>query len=173
MNQNRLPDQIPPPSAAASAPTAAWAAWVREQWEAVRLTLLEKRPPRVHLSAYPRLRVTVHLGSLSPADVVVEAAAGEPADTSREWPIRLCSMQSYGNGTYVFEGLLPPHDTKDQRALTVRVRPAAAHEELSALREVARAFDGRSEVASTADAPSPRRPEWAAAGPHGGPRGGR
>jgi hypothetical protein len=145
MNQHRLPDQIPPPQRAAKAPTERWAAWVREVWGGVRVTHLETNPLLADVPGRVRVRANVHLGSLLPADVLVEATtdAAEAPDASGEWPIRLSSVQSYGNGTYVFEGLLPL-EAVDEYALIVRVRPGAVHETLSTLQEVDRSFDVRS-----------------------------
>jgi hypothetical protein len=165
MNQHRLPDQIPPPCPATKSPTVAWAAWVREQWSAVRVTHLETNPLLPDVPGHVRLRANVHLGSLVPADVLVEATAepAEAVDASGECSIRLCSMQSYNNGTYVFEGLLSLEALEDQ-PLTVRVRPGAAHEALSALREVARAFDVRSDFAPAVKEARRTRLEPATAG---------
>lgn len=148
MNQHRLPDQIPPPQRAANAPTARWAAWVRQQWGGVRVTDLEINPLLADVPGRVHVRANVHLGPLLPADVLVEAAtdAAEATDASGEWPIRLCSVQSYANGTYVFEGLLPL-EAVDEHPLIVRVRPGAVHERLSALQEVDRSFDARSDSA--------------------------
>jgi hypothetical protein len=165
MNQHRLPDQIPPPCPAGKSPTAGWAAWVREQWSAVRVTHLETNSLPSEVPGHVRLWANVHLGSLAPADVLVEATAEptEAVDASGECSIRLCSMQSYNNGTYVFEGLLPLEILDDQ-PLMVRVRPGAAHETFSALREVAGSFDGRSDLAPAVDEPPRPRPEPVAAG---------
>lgn len=148
MNQHRLPDQIPPPQRSANAATAAWAAWVRQQWRRVRVTHLETNSLLADVPGRVRVRANVHLGSLVPADVLVEATAdvAETAAASREWPIRLWSVQSYRNGTYVFEGLLPL-EAVDEHLLIVRVRPGAVDETLSALQEVERSFDVRSDPA--------------------------
>jgi hypothetical protein len=143
MNQHRLPDEIPPPQRTANAPTAAWTVWVRQQWGGVRVTHLEANPLLADFPGRVRVRANVHLGCLLPADVLVEATIDAAAsDASGEWPIRLCSVQSYRNGTYVFEGLLPL-EAVDEHPLIVRVRPAAVHETLSTLQEVDRSFDVR------------------------------
>lgn len=144
MNQHRLPDQIPPPQRTANAPSAAWTAWVRQQWGGVRVTHLETNPLLADVPGRVRVRANVDLGSLLPADVLVEATT-DAAETaaSAEWPIRLCSVQSYANGTYVFEGLIPL-EAVDEHPLIVRVRPGAVHETLSALQEVDRSFEVRS-----------------------------
>jgi hypothetical protein len=165
MNQHRLPDQIPPPNPAANVPTAAWAAWVREQWGAVQVTHLKATPLRADIPGHLRVHTNVHLGSLTPADVRVEATAdaAEAVDASGEWPIRLCSMQSYHNGTYVFEALLPL-ETLEDNPLTVRVRPGAAHETFSALREVVGSFDVRSDFAPVVTKARRPRPEPVTAG---------
>jgi hypothetical protein len=89
------------------------------------------------------VRANVHLGSLIPADVLVDATA-DRVKASGEWSTRLASLQSYGNGIYVFDGLLPPHALEDRSPLIVRVRPGSAHEAFSALGKVARTFEVRS-----------------------------
>jgi hypothetical protein len=143
MNQHRLPDQIPPPQRTANAPTAAWTAWVRQQWGGVRVTHLEANPLFADVPGQVRVRANVHLVSLLPADVLVElTGTADAADASGEWPIRLCSVQSYNNGSYVFEGLLPL-EAVDDHLLIVRVRPSAVREALSGLQEVSRPFDVR------------------------------
>jgi hypothetical protein len=113
------------------------------------VTQLKATPLRADIPGHLRVHANVHLGSLAPADVHVEVTAdgSEKAEASGECSVRLFSIQSYGNGTYVFEGLLPSQVVEKDCPLTVRVRPGAAHDALSALREVARAFDVRSDFA--------------------------
>jgi hypothetical protein len=150
MNQHRLPAQIPPPCPATNARSRGWAAWVHQQWPAVRVTHITTRPLHPDIAGHLRVLANVHLAALSPADVLVEATA-DRADTARDpdaWPIRLCSAQSYRNGIYVFEGLLPPHGVEERCPLTVRVRPGVAHETFTALGDVAQAFDVRRDVAA-------------------------
>jgi hypothetical protein len=153
MSQHRLPDQIPPPSAAPNAPSAGWVTWVRDQWGAVRVTHVKTKPLRAGTRGRLQVRANVHLGSLAPADVLVEATANgaKTADATGEWSVRLSSMQSYRNGTYVYEGLLPQQAVEERCRLTVRVLPGAAHEAFSTLGEVARAFDVRSDVTPAVD----------------------
>lgn len=124
---------------------SSWARWVRDEWQTVRVTHVKTVPLRADVPGRVRVRVNVHLGALAPADVLVEARTDQQAstDASAEWPIRLFSAQSYGNGTYVFEGLLAPHTGVGLRPLTIRVRPGALHEALSALRDVVHVFDLR------------------------------
>jgi hypothetical protein len=150
MSQYRLPDRIPPPCPGNE---AGWARWVRDKWNAVRITHLRTTPLGADIPGRVRIRVNVHLGALAPADVLVQASAdgAEATDVSGEWPIRLCSTQSYGNGTYVFDGLLPAHGVENRRRLAVRVRPGAAHEALSTLREVRRLFELQSDSARDAN----------------------
>jgi hypothetical protein len=161
MSRYRVADQIPPPSPAHHAATTGWARWVRERWQAVRVTHLKTVPLRPDIPGRVRVRVNVHLGLLAPADVLVEATAdgAETTDTSGEWPIRLCSMQSYRNGTYVFEALLPRRAVEHRRPLTVRVRPGAAHEALSTLQDVVRLFEVRPGPAGALDNARRSRPE--------------
>ena len=143
MRQHRLAVQMPPrwPKADAPlAPSARWAAWVRQQWSCVRVTDIKATPVPDGVPGHVRLRANVHLGSLVPADVLVDATA-EGGNVSGERSTRLASLQSYGNGIYVFEGLLSLRTVEDRSPLIVRVRPGAAHDAFSALGKVARTFD--------------------------------
>ena len=143
MRERRLAVEMPPawPKADARiAPSARWAAWVRRQWGRVRVTHVETTPIPDGAPDHVRVRANVHLGSLVPADVLVDATA-DGAKVSGEWSTRLASSQSYGNGTYVFEGLLSPHGDADRSPLIVRVRPGTAHDAFSALGKVVRAFE--------------------------------
>ncbi len=153
MNQLRPPDHIPPPGPAENTATGDWARWVRKAWEAIRVTHLEAVPLPPRTRGRLHVRANVHLGALTPADVLVEATAegGEASDPRGEWPIRLCSIQSYGNGTYVFDAPLPPQGREKRRLLTVRVRPAVEHSALSKLREVVRAIEARTHAHASDD----------------------
>ena len=147
MNRRRLADQLPPPSPnanASTAPSADWAAWVRQQWRVVRVTQVETTPVRDDVPGHVRLRANVHLGSLVPADVVVDATA-DRAKVAGEWSTRLASLQSYRNGTFVFEGLLPRRAVEDRLPLIVRVRPGVAHDAFTGLGIVARTFEVRTD----------------------------
>jgi hypothetical protein len=147
MNARQLADQMPPPSSkadASTAPSAGWAAWVREQWRGVCVTQVETTPARDDVPGHVRVLASVHLGSLLPADVLVDATA-DREKVPGEWSTRLASLQSYGNGTFVFEGLLPTHAVEDRCPLIVRVRPGAAHDAFSGLGRVARTFDVRTD----------------------------
>jgi hypothetical protein len=147
MNPRQLADDMPPPSSkadASTAPSAGWAAWVRQQWRGVCVTQVETTPACDDVPGHVRVRANVHLGSLVPADVLVDATA-DREKVPAEWSTRLASLQSYGNGTFVFEGLLPPHAVDDRCPLIVRVRPGAAHDAFSGLGRVARTFDVRTD----------------------------
>jgi hypothetical protein len=166
MNQHRPPDHIPPPGPAENTATDGWARWVRKTWEGVRVTHLEAVPLPASIRGRLRVRVNVHLAALTPADVLVEATAegGEASGARGEWPIRLCSTQSYGNGTYVFDAPLPPQGVENQRVLTVRVRPAVEHPALSRLREVVRPFEVRTDAHASDDTRRSRPEPTAVAG---------
>jgi hypothetical protein len=154
MNGHRVADQIPPPCRADSVATTSWARWVREEWQAVRVTQLETGPVPADGLGRVRVHVNVHLGALAPADVLVEATVdgSESTEPLGGWPIRLWSVQSLRNGTYVFEGLLPREAVEPSRPLSVRVRPGAPHEALSTLHEVARVFGGSNPARTLHDA---------------------
>jgi hypothetical protein len=148
MDRYHVAHQIPPPRLADDTATGGWARWVRDRWQAVRVTHLKTVPLHPDVPGRLRVRVNVYLGALAPADVLVEATAdraetdgARAVEAPDEWPIRLCSMQSYRNGTYVFEALLPRQAVEQRRRLTVRVRPGARHEALSTLRDVVRLFE--------------------------------
>jgi hypothetical protein len=101
-----------------------------------------------HLADAPdrvSVRAVIHLGSLSPADVRVDAVAGagEPVGASNQRAHEIWSVQSYRNGIFVFEGFVAPESPDGHRSLTVRVRPrsAHAHEDLSLLRTVVRSSE--------------------------------
>lgn len=74
-----------------------------------------------------RVRAIVHLGRLLPADVNVRAmlVARVPTDDVRREAhvARLWSAQSYGNGTYVFEGHVLESSLSDPERLKVLVEP--------------------------------------------------
>jgi hypothetical protein len=161
MKQHQLPDQTPPPSTA-DAPNAVWTAWVREHWGAVRVIQLDTNR---HLAddapSQARVRAVVHLGLLSPADVHVDATADVPnaAGATDQSVIELWSAQSYRNGTFVFEALVPAEALDEHGALTVCVRPRGGHEDLLPLRAVARPSDvGPS---SSSSPPAPHQPRGA------------
>lgn len=73
------------------------------------------------------VRADVDLGSLLPADVRVELAAGEPSpDEQRTTPSRLWSTRSYHNGRYAFEASVPAGVLERTGGCVVRVSPAGA-----------------------------------------------
>jgi hypothetical protein len=149
MMQDHFQNQLPPPGVATDPSPAIWAVWVREHWGAVRVTGLDTTqladvPGRV------RVRAVIHLGSLSPADVHVDAVAGaaDSADTTRPRLGELWSAQSFRNGTFVFEGFAEAEALGEQRLLTVRVRPRRAQETLADLSPVSQSSEVRVEPAT-------------------------
>lgn len=78
-------------------------------------------------SAGLRAHAVVRLGGLLPADVQVELAPAGPAGVVRHIAgpgyRRMCSIQSYGNGAYVFESALLPHDEVVHPDWKIVVRP--------------------------------------------------
>ena len=72
------------------------------------------------------VRADIDLGSLLPADVRVELAAGEPSPGEhRMTPSRLWSTHSYHNGRYAFEASVPAGVLGRAAGCVVRVSPAA------------------------------------------------
>jgi hypothetical protein len=56
------------------------------------------------------VRACVYLDTLLPADVRVELVVGRPGEDAarmRETDVRLWSVQSYGNGSFLFESTMP------------------------------------------------------------------
>lgn len=73
------------------------------------------------------IRAYVHLGELTPADVHIDLHGGRlSAADVRDRPdgVRLYSVESYGNGIFVFEGCATPVDDELADGWTVRVRPS-------------------------------------------------
>jgi hypothetical protein len=75
-----------------------------------------------------RARALVQLGGLAPADVRVELISTSLADSAEQDERRMCSIQSYGNGSVVFEATLPPHDVARAHEWLVHVHPSEALE---------------------------------------------
>lgn len=149
MTEHGLHDQLPPPQRTPGAPTAEWAAWVREQWSAVRVILFEA----MHLADAAdrvRVRAVIHLGALSPADVRVDAVTGgtESPDEPGRRASELWCAQSYRNGTFVFEGFAATEALDERGALTARVRPRTGDEDLARLSVFAHSTGERPEPAA-------------------------
>ncbi|MHB1223420.1 MAG: hypothetical protein ACYC2G_05150 [Gemmatimonadaceae bacterium] len=96
-------------------------------WPSVRILDVEIDAGERSIPAnHRRVRAIVHLGRLVPADVHVRAMVAHAlADDVRRGAhaARLWSAQSYGNGTYVFEGHVPEPLVDDPGRLTVFVEP--------------------------------------------------
>ena len=99
-----------------------------------------------------RVRAVVRLGGLSPADVRVELlrAGATAGGSSRAQVRRMWSTQSYANGSFVFEALLPG-DGRPADGWQVRVRPADAPYPSPARRPLA---DARPEPHAAPPAPA-------------------
>ncbi|HEX6535012.1 MAG TPA: hypothetical protein VF041_10460 [Gemmatimonadaceae bacterium] len=126
----RDPSAGPTPQPGRSDPGRAerWEAWVTQCWPAVRIAHVDVRTASAGAHDAPRVRATVHLGPLLPADVRVEAviggeiAAAGPEERERQ-VIRLWSAHSYGNDAYLFESPTPPDWREGADAVTIRVCP--------------------------------------------------
>ena len=97
--------------------------------------------PAGHTGArgHHRVRATIDLGGLAPADVVVQLLTGAAAGTDdrRVEPIaRLWSVQSLSNGSFVFEARVPTALIAEPRRVTLCVAPATDGEHLPVLQPV-------------------------------------
>lgn len=88
------------------------------------------------------VRACVHLGALLPADVKVDlltpARVASRAGDAPDACCQLWSVQSYDNGTFVFEALVPAELVDRATTVGVRVRAQRVREEPSTLRPVIR-----------------------------------
>lgn len=105
-----------------------WEAWVTQCWPAVRVEHADVRPADAGASDAPRVRATVHLGPLLPADVRVEAIIGGEvaaagAEERERQAIRLWSTHAYGNNAFLFESSVPADWPEGADAITIRVCP--------------------------------------------------
>lgn len=106
---------------------AKWRERICRQWPEVRIeSIAPERLPEVKVREAVPVKAVVHLGKLSPEDVVVEAYAGridahgeliEPAVTT------LQPAQAIRGGKHQFEGVCAPCDKSGRYGLTVRVLP--------------------------------------------------
>jgi hypothetical protein len=88
------------------------------------------------------IRAVVYLAVLTPADVLVEASTVRGPEVA---PVadRLWSVQSYGNGRFVFERVITPGE-RGARQWHVRVALSCTSD--CPAKEVSYAVDGRSET---------------------------
>lgn len=104
------------------------AGFVDACWPLVRVESVQVAPT----DAGERARALVQLGRLTPADVRVELFAAGAADatpTAQHGELRMFSTQSYDNGAFVFEAILPPGDAARPREWRIHVHPSEASEE--------------------------------------------
>ena len=104
------------------------------------------------------VRACVYLDTLLPADVRVELVAGRPgedASRTRATDVRLWSVLSYGNGSFLFESAVPALELGDGESVGVRVAPRDDEEWAAEMRPVVRWLP----TTELADAPrrTPRR----------------
>ena len=111
-----------------------WRLWIQTQWPRVRIVSIDISEGGARAPSDARIVHTcVHLGSLAPADVRVEMTSGDPAvanDPSAA-AVRLWSVQSYGNGSFVFEAELPRAALAGVSSFSIRVVPSSQHGPLS------------------------------------------
>jgi starch phosphorylase len=106
---------------------AEWKRRVNDQWPEVRVDHLESvgADDYHELGSPLRLRVFVSLGGLTPSDVDVQVVSGrvDDADELRDPQVTsLTSAESYENGRYRYEGVVPL-DRTGAFGYTVRVLP--------------------------------------------------
>jgi hypothetical protein len=95
----------------------------REKWRGVRIEEAQLAPAAGSEHAM-RVWACVELGELAPADVRVELVPGAPGtilDRSTHRAHRLWSVQSYFNGRYVFEGIVPAPDLAGPEGYSIRI----------------------------------------------------
>ena len=99
--------------------------------------------PAGHTGApdHHRVRATINLGGLAPADVVVQLLPGAAAG-SDDWQVdaiaRLWSVQSLSNGSFVFEACVPTALIAAPRRVTLCIGPATDGEHMPVLQPVGR-----------------------------------
>jgi starch phosphorylase len=106
---------------------AEWKRRVSDQWPEVRVDHLESvgADDYHELGSPLRLRVFVSLGGLTPSDVDVQVVSGrvDDADELRDPQVTsLTSAESYENGRYRYEGVVPL-DRTGAFGYTVRILP--------------------------------------------------
>ena len=109
---------------------ASWPRRIRAHWPEIRVVRMQAvTRPGVGASEAAMLRVRLHLGALTPADVRVELTIGGPlvARDPSASAVRLMSARSHGNGDYTFEAELPPSVLDGALGFTVRVVPDSRH----------------------------------------------
>lgn len=107
-----------------------WAYRIRANWPEIRVVRLQAIPgPGAGAARIAMLRVRLHLGALTPADVRVEMTLGGPlvARDPSAAAVRLSNPRSHGDGDYTFEAELPPGVLDGAIGFTVRVVPDTRH----------------------------------------------
>ena len=100
---------------------AGWTAYARAAWPRVHIDLVETTP----LATGCRVRAVVDLDRLTPADVVVGLTPGSPGGAiACPSDCRMWSTESYDNGRFVFERVIPPAESLAGTDWAVCVCPA-------------------------------------------------
>ena len=103
-------------------------------WRDVRVTFVDMVPEGFGIPAgRRRVRVGVHLGRLTPADVTVHLTTGRAGCANvaaRDvWTVRLASARSLRNGVFVFDGTVPERILEgSERVVAVVERRRRPHE---------------------------------------------
>ena len=128
--------RVTPPATRSGAPGT-------DGWVHVRIRSVESLPSLARDGDdHVVIRAHIHLGTLLPADVKVDfLAPASPASRAGDAPEACCqlwSVQSYDNGSFVFEAVVPAELVDGAPRVGVRVGPRRATEEHPALRPVVR-----------------------------------
>ena len=96
-------------------------------WPHVRVEFVQVHPEAMG----HRVRASVQLGGLTPADVRVELIPrmGSPATATASGELRMFSTQTLGNGCFVFEARIPHRDAPAVPEWLIHVHPSEALEE--------------------------------------------
>jgi hypothetical protein len=127
-HSSRSSPSAPPERTQSNAPPGGteWLDWVRTQWPAVRVAAVEVSPATPGAPDAPRqVRVSVHLGALTPADVNVLFVAGDEAAARNPMHdgVPLWCGHAYGNGVYMYEAEIPRAALEGAHGYAVRVVP--------------------------------------------------
>ena len=97
---------------------------IASEWPRVRVeNAVTSETPGCNGNVLTTVRACVHLGTLLPTDVKVEMGAdGSPAHNGSQRRHRLWSVQSYQNGSFLFESCVPAAELRDAARLLIRVR---------------------------------------------------
>lgn len=113
--------------------------WLAEQWPCVHICHAALRVDGPHAGRRPKLNAVVQLGELKPADVHVTARRiVDGSESASDALLRLWSVQSHRNGSYVFEAESPPDILGDASQIGIVVQPARPRTDAAGLSDIVR-----------------------------------